>query len=104
MAGRRSLAELVGEESPVAEAAAESSPPAAAPLYLRLTRKEARIREEQYDRLTAIARRLERRRPTNVGERITENTLIRVAIDLLLDREAELGGASEEEIRRSVSR
>ena len=74
-----------------------------APRYMQLTRKEARIREEQYDRLTAAARRLERRRPTSHGERITENTLIRIAIDLLLEREKQLDGATEDEIRKSVT-
>ncbi len=36
------------------------------------------------------------------GERITENTLIRVAVDWLLSQEAYVGGSSEEEIRRSL--
>lgn len=53
------------------------------PKFARLTRKEARVREDQYRALSALARRLMRRRQAK-GERITENTLIRVAIDLLL--------------------
>ena len=36
------------------------------------------------------------------GERITENTLIRVAVDWLLSRDEPVGASSEEEIRRSL--
>src|SRR3546814_6262536 len=36
-------------------------------------------------------------------ERITENTLIRVAIDLLLAHQDQLQGATEEELRESVT-
>jgi hypothetical protein len=70
--------------------------------YAQLTPKMARIREEQYDRLTELARALERRRPTSVGERITENTLIRVAIDLLLTRSQALHGINEAELLNTV--
>ncbi|MDL9978584.1 hypothetical protein [Microbacterium candidum] len=72
------------------------------PLYARLTRKEARVREDQYAALTALARTLMRRRRLKV-ERITENTLIRVAIDLLLAHQDELRGSDEDELRKSVS-
>lgn len=36
-------------------------------------------------------------------ERLTENTLIRVAIDLLLAHAAELHGSTEDELRDSVT-
>ncbi len=64
-------------------------------------RKETRLREDQYGRLTAASRRLNKLRRTR-GERITENTLIRVAIDLLLNEEAKLSGVDEAELRQSV--
>jgi hypothetical protein len=64
-------------------------------------RKETRLREDQYGRLTAASRRLNKLRRTR-GERITENTLIRVAIDLLLNEEAKLSGVDEMELRQSV--
>ena len=52
-------------------------------------RKECRLRPDQLDALTALARRLNRARKGR-GERITENTLIRFALDRLLsDPEAE---------------
>ena len=54
------------------------------PKFARLTRKEARVREDQYAALSTLARTLMRRRKVK-DERITENTLIRVAIDLLLE-------------------
>lgn len=79
-----------------------SSPAADAPLYLRLERKETRLRVDQYEALTVHARRLNRaKRPG--GERITENTLIRVAIDLLLANAENLSGSDEDALRNSVS-
>lgn len=73
----------------------------ATPAYLALQRKETRLREEQIDALTAAARELNRAKPAG-GERITENTLIRVAVDLLLSNTAALKGSNEDEIRNSV--
>ncbi len=69
--------------------------------YDQLERKEARLRPDQYGRLSGISRSLNRTRAGR-GERITENTLIRVAIDLLLQREADLAGDTEVELRRSL--
>src|SRR5207302_6968369 len=60
--------------------------PPGGPKYLRLVRKEARLSADQFDALTDLARRLNRRKPKGVGERITENTLIRVAVKILLAR------------------
>lgn len=84
----------------------DASNDSALPLYLRLTRKEARVREDQADKLAAEVRRLNQARKHRTGatgERITDNTLIRVAIDMLLDRAGELAGTTEEELRHSVS-
>lgn len=69
--------------------------------YDQLARKEARVRPDQYNALTELARGLNRQRQ-GTGERITENTLIRVAIDLLLHRENTLVGSSEAELRASL--
>ncbi len=71
------------------------------PRYLRLTRKEVRFREDQLDALDRVARRLVRARRGG-GERITENTLVRVAVDLLLERADVLSGATEAELLRSL--
>jgi hypothetical protein len=68
--------------------------------YDQYERKEARLRADQYEGLTDVSRRLNRTR--SGGERITENTLIRVAIDLLLSRRDDLSGATEAELRKSV--
>ena len=100
---RKRLAELVREEAEALEEAptreekpgeappAQASPPGERPLppYLTYVRKECRLRPDQLDALTALARRLNRARRGR-GERITENTLIRFALDRLLsDPEAE---------------
>lgn len=69
--------------------------------YDELERKEARLRPDQYARLSVLSRSLNRAR-AGKGERITENTLIRVGIDLLLQRETELAGDTETGLRRSV--
>ena len=69
--------------------------------FARLARKDARIRADQDAALTALAKSLMRRRPAK-GERITENTLIRIAIDLLLSRADELRGSTEDELRNAV--
>jgi hypothetical protein len=72
------------------------------PLYRRLARKEARLREDQFIALSRLVRILARRRTTRNGPRLTENTLIRVAIDLLLTRADQLAGDTEAEIRASA--
>lgn len=71
------------------------------PRYLALVRTEARMREDQAADLAALRRRVMAAR-TSKQERITENTLLRVAIDLLLAHGDELTGNTEDELRRSV--
>jgi hypothetical protein len=56
------------------------------------------MRDDQYSGLTALARDLMDAR-TRKAERITENTLIRVGIDLLLAHPELLAGDTEEELR-----
>ena len=72
------------------------------PLYQRMARKEARVREDQYVALSRLVQVLGRRRTVRSGPRLTENTLIRVGIDLLLERADRLVGNSEAELRASV--
>lgn len=69
--------------------------------FARLTRKETRVREDQYVELSHLVRALMRDRVSR-RERITENTLIRVAIDLLLAHRDQLRGSDEGELRRSM--
>ena len=69
--------------------------------YLKLERKEARLRQNQIDALTDLTRSLNRKRARK-GERLTDNTLIRVAVDLLLSKASQLQGGTEEELRKSV--
>jgi hypothetical protein len=54
--------------------------------------------------LSRLVRVLARRRTDRSGPRLTENTLIRIAIDLLLSRANRLVGNDEDEIRASVLR
>lgn len=69
--------------------------------YDQYERKEARVRPDQYGQLGQLSRTLNRTR-NREGERITENTLIRVAIDLLLARNSDLHGTTEAELRASL--
>jgi hypothetical protein len=77
-----------------------ASPPGL-PKYLRLERKELLIWPDQVTSLSVLARVLNRNR-RSTGERITINTLIRVAVALLLSRSQDLAGTTEEELRRSL--
>jgi len=71
------------------------------PKYLRLERKEFLAWPEQLTRLSILARVLNRNRG-GAGERITVNTLIRVFVEFGLSHEQELGGVTEDELRRSL--
>jgi hypothetical protein len=72
------------------------------PKWQRLERKELRLRADQLDELARLRRALNRQR-RGEGERITENTLIRVAVDLLLKQADALQGRTEDELRNSVT-
>jgi len=110
--------EAVAVPAPVAEPAVERTPaarPARAktlpapraveelPTYLRLVRKETRLREDQQNQLTLQARRLNRAKAAGTP-RITDNTLIRVAVDLLLERIQTARGDDESAILTSIRR
>ena len=71
------------------------------PKYKTLDRKETRLRADQLEALNTVTKGLNRKR-RGKGERLTDNTLIRVAVDLLLSRADELQGMTEEELRQSL--
>lgn len=74
------------------------------PLYLRLTRKEVRFRDEQMEGLHRVARRLSKARRGMKGDRITDNTLVRVAVELLLQHGDDLAGHDEASLLESLRR
>ena len=74
----------------------------ATPAYLRFVRKETRLREDQQNQLTLQARRLNRAKKS-AGARITENSLIRVAVDLFLAQVDRAVGDDEDAIRKSIT-
>lgn len=101
--GGEATVQPIGRKQSRDEAATpEPGVPPRVPKYLALERKEARLRGDQVDSLASLARRVNRQKPSGGGERITENTLIRVAVDWLLSQEAQVGGSTEEEIRRGL--
>jgi hypothetical protein len=69
--------------------------------YSDFQRKETRLRADQQNALTEHARRVNRAKGTS-GARITDNTLIRVAVDLLLSKADKLAGRNEAELGRSL--
>ncbi len=80
------------------------SPPAGGPTtarYLTMERVDARLRPEQVTALADLARQLQRARRTR-GERLTSNTLLRVAVDLLLAHADALAGDTEDALRASL--
>jgi len=68
------------------------------PKYASLVPKEARLREDQIAALNDLARTLGRNR-SDKTERITSNTLIRIAIDHLLANKGDMAGETEEQLR-----
>nr|WP_012311416.1 chromosome segregation ATPase [Arthrobacter sp. Chr15]ABR67051.1 putative chromosome segregation ATPase [Arthrobacter sp. Chr15] len=90
-------------ETPTAAVETPVTAPPSRPRFAEFERKEARLRQDQLDALDALARKIKRARKPGAGERITDNTLIRVAVDLLLARQDELMGSTEDELRTSVS-
>lgn len=91
-----------GPATPVPNEPVTPSVESLTPTYLRFVRKETRLREDQQNRLTLEARRLNRAKK-NPGARITENSLIRVAVDLLLAQISDAVGDDEDAIRKSVT-
>lgn len=71
------------------------------PRYRQLDRVDARLRADQIEALTELRKRIMRQRARK-EERITDNTLIRVAVDLLLSRAGSLRGDTEEELRTAA--
>jgi hypothetical protein len=71
------------------------------PKYLTLERKEVRLPSAHIDELTRLVRRLNRQRKGK-DERITENTLIRIAVSLLADFGERIEGNNENELLESL--
>src|SRR5699024_7962832 len=69
--------------------------------YDKLERKDTRLHERQITDLAAVARRINKQRG-GAGHRITENTLIRLGIDLLLQRSDDLVGTTEAELAHAL--
>lgn len=72
------------------------------PKFRTLERKDVRVRADQLDTLSRLTRQVSAAR-TDRSERITENTLVRVAIDLLSEHADQLQGNTETELRKSVT-
>lgn len=71
------------------------------PKYQQYLRKEARVRYDQAAALTSLRRKLNKRRHDR-SEPLTDNTLIRLAVDLLLAHADELHGDTEDQLRSSL--
>lgn len=78
------------------------SPAEEKPKYARMERAEARLRPDQVDELAKLRRQVAANREDK-SERITDNTLIRVALDLLFAHADELTGDTEDDLRASIT-
>lgn len=63
---------------------------------------EARLRLDQIEALGSIRRRINAAR-VDKSERITDNTLLRVAVDLLIAYGDQLQGDNEDQLRESAN-
>ncbi|MFB7982824.1 hypothetical protein [Streptomyces vinaceus] len=66
-----------------------------------MDRKETRLRRDQLRSLAVLRRQVARDRQER-GEIITDNTLIRIAVDLLLHHADNLTGDTEEQLLKSA--
>ena len=94
--------------APAAPVSVLAAPPAdgpqdvrSVPRWLTYERKETRIRPDQLEWVEAQRKELNQRRQ-GAGERLTDNTLIRVALDLLIKHQGELQGVTEDQLRQSL--
>jgi hypothetical protein len=88
-------------EVPTPEVRNSEVPTPGVPKYLQLERKDTLLWPGQMAELSVVRRMLNRAR-RGAGERITENTLIRLGVALLLSQAGDLRGTTEEELRRSL--
>lgn len=71
--------------------------------WTQLQRKEFRMHNVQADSLATLTRKVNRMSPRDPEERVTDNTLIRVGLALLLElHKDDLRGKNERELRESV--
>lgn len=71
-------------------------------LAATLNRKEVRMRSDQFATLTDLVRAINRERTMKV-ERITENTILRIALDAFIrDYGQTVSGNTENELRQSI--
>lgn len=88
-------------KSAVQATPAPLTPNADVPKWLTFEPKPTRQRRDQLDWIEAKRKELNALRG-RAGERLTDNTLIRVAIDLLIVNGDRLQGATEAELRASL--
>lgn len=71
------------------------------PKYQTMERVDTRLRPDQVTTLARLRKRVARSR-SDKRERITDATLVRIALDLLFDHSDALHGDTEDALRESV--
>lgn len=79
----------------------ETTEPQTGPRYAQYVRKEARVRDDQAAALIVLRKKVAAQRTTKT-EPITDNVLIRLAIDLLLAHSDRLHGDTEDDLRAAL--
>jgi hypothetical protein len=88
-------------EEPPARRSSKNLSEAAATARTQLSPKYVQLRGDQQIELDVVARELQAAR-THKGERITANTVIRVAVDVILAHRQRLVGDTEKELRTNL--
>lgn len=88
-------------ETPAITEPANPRTPETGPRYAQYVRKEARVRDDQAAALVVLRKKVAAQRTAKV-EPITDNVLIRLAIDLLLANSGRLRGDTEDELRAAL--
>lgn len=89
------------EPEPAEPVADEAPPGQHRPHYSKLVRKELRVFQDQSLELAHLTGTI-RNAKFGKGEVISDNSLIRIGIDLLLERQSDLQGTTEDELRASL--
>ncbi|MEU5547181.1 chromosome segregation ATPase [Streptomyces sioyaensis] len=88
-------------QDPAARRSSKNLSEAAKAAREQLSPKYVQLRGDQQIELDVVARELQAAR-THKGERITANTVIRVAVDAILAHREHLVGDTEEELRTNL--
>lgn len=103
MARKRNLEDVLGEPNLQTNGVTPLTPvKASSGVMAECERFEVWLHPDDVDAQDTLTKKLKRAYPPPKGYRFTRNTLLRVAVKMLLERTPELRGGTEEELLRSL--